>query len=779
MKNDERIRYSLERNQQINEREIERGRLKAERAAKKRGRRAVAGTAIGGGPKSRRARVSAPASASPFAYQHKYACRTGKHKGAPISPVAKIKYDFDLKNKTGVSRVEYKYVFAPSGTPGDALDPLRMAYACESREKRKDARMMAHDMIALPHQLSEAQRAELAREIAREISGRMSDVPVYLALHAPEPGQDQRNYHIHLSYPIRKVIPDEGKEGTFLLADKIDFEKQPKERQALGLEATNHNDLKALRGALAGLCADALNDAGVKDHNLIERWRWGYLPLNGLEEDTQLKRAIARGDKVFIEENGTREKQKHEGPGSRWLSSQSPSGEHNGQLTENDPLLLFQRKCVAAIRIAIEEADDWEAFRLSLAQQNISLEYHSAGGVVTGIRWRYGPPPRSGNGSGITCAGKEIGLSLPQLRQALIAKGVGFANKNPRYEYSLDASCFRAPAPAATAAEPVPPKPIQAHHSTPPEKDMQTPLQSTRPRPRLTDEQIKKAGELIDAGNAEAVAAIEKRAEEEAAKGKGKGRSGGRSGQQSPGKSAGATTAGGAGGGAGGATKKKKNLNDVLAAVRVLPPEQKAPTRAEEPVDRPLPPLTEEQRWRAQNHFLATPAGEKWANEVKALLAVNRRIEEHMQSDEPPETVGLFFKKQNPAHASWVRQLDNLKRQYAKLRTPQQLDKQAEDFYNAHSTRKWIAEQEAQESAQRKEWLIKEYLRLKSNRKGGHYRADMHLRQFIEAHREFVLEYEKEITQIEREEELQRQQQRPVQRVAGTSTAPRERPPKG
>lgn len=419
------LKREIAKAQAENNADLERGRRAGNKKAK-RGRPQSAGPLTRAHSKSRRARhAKAPNSASPFAYQHQYSRRNGAHK-CPVSPTKKVEYDFDARGDSDTSRVEFKYVFALPGTPAAALNPFTMARACEMRERRIDARMMGHDMITLPHQLNQNQRAELARKIAQALSIAMDDAPVYLVIHAPDDNNDKRNFHVHASYPIRKIVPLEN--GDFTLGEKINFEKQPTQRRALGLVASNHEDLKRLRARIAGLCADALEESGESDRNVIERWRYGHLRLNGLEGDTQVKRAAARGDDVFVSENERRERQKHEGPGTLRLDGPSPIVARNEQLTPNDPLLILQKKSVLLLQSgAKKECKTWEEFRrLALDEFSVSLEFNQtkSTGRVSGIRWRQGD---------LKCSGKEIGLSLNQLRGELIKNGMSFAAMNPEY----------------------------------------------------------------------------------------------------------------------------------------------------------------------------------------------------------------------------------------------------------------------------------------------------------------------------------------------------------
>ena len=77
----------------------------------------------------------------------------------------------------------------------------------EAAEKRKDARTARKVELALPAEMTAAQREELARAWAREIADRYG-VAVDWAIHLPDREGDQRNHHLHLMMTVREIGPE-------------------------------------------------------------------------------------------------------------------------------------------------------------------------------------------------------------------------------------------------------------------------------------------------------------------------------------------------------------------------------------------------------------------------------------------------------------------------------------------------------------------------------------------------------------------------------------------
>lgn len=129
--------------------------------------------------------------------------------------------EHDYSNRTGVLHTE---IIAPDGTPEALRDRATLWNAVEQVERRKDAQLAREVTVALPHELTDAQRASLVRSFVQSAfvdRGMIADV----ALHAPGREGDERNHHAHIMLTTRSIGADgfEGKDRSWnskeLLAD--------------------------------------------------------------------------------------------------------------------------------------------------------------------------------------------------------------------------------------------------------------------------------------------------------------------------------------------------------------------------------------------------------------------------------------------------------------------------------------------------------------------------------------------------------------------------------
>lgn len=122
------------------------------------------------------------------------------------------------------------------------IDRNKLWNLAEQTEKRKDARVAKEFVIALPCELNEKQRQELAVNFARHLVNRY-DCVADLAIHAPShQSDDDRNHHAHIMLTTRKAKLDE--QNELVLTEKIDLELSNAKRKALGLEPTTKEILQ-------------------------------------------------------------------------------------------------------------------------------------------------------------------------------------------------------------------------------------------------------------------------------------------------------------------------------------------------------------------------------------------------------------------------------------------------------------------------------------------------------------------------------------------------------
>ncbi|MFN7397648.1 MAG: MobQ family relaxase [Sandaracinobacter sp.] len=100
-----------------------------------------------------------------------------------------------------------------------ALDRERLWNAAEAAERRSNSQTAREFIIGLPHELNKQERREVAEQFARELVQRYG-VAVDVAMHAPSPDGDQRNWHCHVLATTRRVDADGFHEKTRQLDDQ-------------------------------------------------------------------------------------------------------------------------------------------------------------------------------------------------------------------------------------------------------------------------------------------------------------------------------------------------------------------------------------------------------------------------------------------------------------------------------------------------------------------------------------------------------------------------------
>ena len=159
----------------------------------------------------------------------------------------------DYTRKGGVQSAD---IVLPDGAPEWAADRSALWNAAEAAERRKDACVAREFEVALPDELSPAERRRLAVDFAKEMANR-EGCAVDVAIHAPGKEGDSRNHHAHILRTTRKV----GLDG---LTDKLDTEKAGRNRAA---------DLDAVRTRWAELTNERLRENGIKalvDHRSLK-----------------------------------------------------------------------------------------------------------------------------------------------------------------------------------------------------------------------------------------------------------------------------------------------------------------------------------------------------------------------------------------------------------------------------------------------------------------------------------------------------------------------------
>jgi hypothetical protein len=171
-----------------------------------------------------------------------------------------------LHNHSRRTDVRHAEILVPQGlrgAPAWAADRASLWNAVERAELRRNARVACEYLVALPAELDDVPRLELARSLARELAQRHG-VAVDLAVHAPRPGGDARNHHAHLLTTTRQLT------ATGFGA-KAGLHMSSEQRAHLGLP-DRIAELVAIRARWAALSNEALAAAGLQqriDHRSL------------------------------------------------------------------------------------------------------------------------------------------------------------------------------------------------------------------------------------------------------------------------------------------------------------------------------------------------------------------------------------------------------------------------------------------------------------------------------------------------------------------------------
>ena len=125
----------------------------------------------------------------------------------------------EIHDYTRKGGVESAALVLPDNAPEWARDRAQLWNAAEQAEKRKNSTVAREFEIALPAELSTAERERLAHDFTRELvkrHGCAADV----AIHAPGKEGDNRNHHAHILLSTRRLEADGFTEKTRELDDQ-------------------------------------------------------------------------------------------------------------------------------------------------------------------------------------------------------------------------------------------------------------------------------------------------------------------------------------------------------------------------------------------------------------------------------------------------------------------------------------------------------------------------------------------------------------------------------
>ena len=206
-----------------------------------------------------------------------------------------------MHDYTAKRGVEACFILAPDDAPDWAQDRAALWNAAEARETRSNSVTAREWELALPSELSDAARIDIARVFAAQLVERYG-VAADVAIHAPHREGDQRNHHAHILTTTR-VLSAEG------LTDKT---------RILDAASTGGPEIETMRGYWAELQNHALELAGQEervDHRSLEVQREEALSLGDtlkaeeLDREPELKlgpaaNAIERREQFVAEAEG-------------------------------------------------------------------------------------------------------------------------------------------------------------------------------------------------------------------------------------------------------------------------------------------------------------------------------------------------------------------------------------------------------------------------------------------------------------------------------------------
>ncbi|MDR7127558.1 MobQ family relaxase [Pseudotabrizicola sp. 4114] len=181
-----------------------------------------------------------------------------------------------MHDYTAKRGVEACFILTPDGAPGWAQDRAALWNAAEARETRSNSVTAREWELALPSEISDAARIDIARAFAAQLVERYG-VAADVAIHAPHREGDQRNHHAHILTTTR-VMSAEG------LTDKT---------RILDAASTGGPEIETMRGYWAELQNHALELAGQGervDHRSLEAQREEALSLGDTLKAEELNR---------------------------------------------------------------------------------------------------------------------------------------------------------------------------------------------------------------------------------------------------------------------------------------------------------------------------------------------------------------------------------------------------------------------------------------------------------------------------------------------------------
>lgn len=209
-----------------------------------------------------------------------------RSRGESATGGAAYRLGLDLTNEQTGERHNYShrqdiaaaFTLLPENAPAGWDDPARLWNEAEKAEKRKNSCVSREVLVALPAEMTDPQREELARELAGELVNRYR-VGLSVGIHRPDDGGN--NHHAHMLMTTRRITP----EGLGEKTRELDDQKQ------------GPQEVEAIRAMVATRINAALERGGYLDrvdHRTLEEQRQTALDNGDLEKAAQLSRTATK-----------------------------------------------------------------------------------------------------------------------------------------------------------------------------------------------------------------------------------------------------------------------------------------------------------------------------------------------------------------------------------------------------------------------------------------------------------------------------------------------------
>ncbi|MDR3449210.1 MAG: MobA/MobL family protein [Alphaproteobacteria bacterium] len=177
----------------------------------------------------------------------------------------------DFTPKGGILHAE---LWVPESAPKWAKDRGELWRRLEEREDlstRPSQAILAHKFIgALPHELTFEENIRYVKDYVREQFTRRGYAADW-AIHAPDPGSDSRNYHVHIMVPLRRF-----ENGTWA---------KTKDRFPTNSPALSHF-IQEKQGAFFELQNRYLRKNGIDARIIRQNGKWTVVEQAGLATKT-------------------------------------------------------------------------------------------------------------------------------------------------------------------------------------------------------------------------------------------------------------------------------------------------------------------------------------------------------------------------------------------------------------------------------------------------------------------------------------------------------------